>query len=176
MSLEPELLSVANWWWWHGKCMTRVGWEERGWGRSQLLPQNSITSECKLLYVPMLGLYHFYTTGSKTSNSFILLSSLRQMDGYINPKIDNVNFFLLVATSNLQDVRTLFLLLLLLLLLFTYSSTTRNQQHPPMHHVRWTIWSTLCVCVCVCVGGQGQDTLFSLLFFPHPKAKANHHG
>jgi len=143
-----------------------------GWGRSQLLPQNSITYECKLLYVPMLGLYHFTQLARRRGNSFILLSSLRQMDGYINPKIDNVKISS-VATSKQSTKRPYPLSIIITLYLFL---TTRNQQHPPMHHVRWTIWWTLSVCGwtrtrsdghCVCGWTRTRNTFWFV--FPIPK-------
>ncbi len=89
------------------------------------------------------------------------------MDGYINPKIDNVKIFFWLPQAIYKNVRTLFLLLLLLLLFYLFS-TTRNQQHPPMHHVRWMIWRTQCVCVCVWVE---KDKKRFLVGFSHPKAK-----
>ncbi len=113
-----------------------------------------------------------YTTGSKTGNSFILLSCLRQMDGYINPKIDNVKISS-VATSKQSTKRPYLLSIIITLYLFL---TTRNQQHPPMHHVRWTIWWTLCVCVwvdkdkiwwTVCVWTRTRNTFWFV--FPIPK-------
>jgi hypothetical protein len=98
-------------------------WSGGGVGRSQLLPQNSIASECKWLYVPMAWAFTtLHNLLEDKENSFIHLSSLWQMDGSINPKIDKCeNFFgchlQAIYKKKTTSVPSFFLLLLLLFLL-----------------------------------------------------------
>jgi len=122
---------------------------------------------------------HFTQLGRRRGIRSFFYRLLWQMDGYINPKIEQMwKFLRLPSTSNLQKKKTsipsFFLLLSLLFCLFP---TTRNPAAPTTNascNKMDDLMMTLCVCVCVCMCecGKGQDTLFCL-FFPS-QSKANH--
>jgi hypothetical protein len=129
MSLEPESAFSCQPMMMTWEMHDPGGVGGRGWGRSQLLPQNSITSECKLLYVPMLGLYHFTQLAPRRGIRSFFYRLYDKWMATSNPKIDNVKFSCgCHKQSTKKRPYPLFIIIITLLLILDYKGTSSTHQ------------------------------------------------